>query len=311
MPATKPSRLGRGLGNLISGGVSTEEIAKPVQKDQENGSEFQTLPLAHIQPNRFQPRNNFDDAQIDELVASIVSEGLLQPISVRKATDGKFEIIAGERRFRACKKLNKETIPVRILEVDDIASAALALIENLQRTDLNPVEEARGYQTLMKEFGLTQEKVAQRVGRSRAYIANALRLLQLEESLQHFLITGELSVGHAKVLLGLPAENDRKDLAEKIVSERLSVREAENEVRQIKGEDLAQAAKNASSPRTTTANRPPPPEVEHFQNSLGQKLSTSVSLKHTHSNRGSIVIDYRNMYELQRIMETLGVPAIG
>ena len=311
MPATKSSRLGRGLGNLISSGVSTEEKAKPVQKVQENGSEYQTLPLANIQPNRFQPRDNFDDAQIDELVASIQSEGLLQPISVRKSTDGNFEIIAGERRYRACKKLNKETIPVRVLEVDDIASAALALIENLQRTDLNPVEEARGYQTLMKEFGLTQEKVAQRVGRSRAYIANALRLLQLEGTLQNFLITGELSVGHAKVLLGLPAENDRKELAEKIVSEGLSVRESENEVRQLKGEDLAQAAKNASSPRTTTANLPPPPEVEHFQNSLGQKLSTHVSLKHTHSNRGSIVIDYRNMYELQRIMETLGVTAIG
>ena len=311
MPSTKSSRLGRGLGNLISSGVPTQDKTKPVQELQANGAEYQTLPLGQILPNRFQPRDNFNDAQIDELVASIESEGLLQPISVRKATDGKFEIIAGERRYRACKKLQKETIPVRVLEVDDIASAALALIENLQRTDLNPVEEARGYQTLMKEFGLTQEKVAQRVGRSRAYIANALRLLQLEESLQHFLITGELSVGHAKVLLGLPLEKDRKDLADKIVSERLSVRESEKEVRQRKGEDLAQAAKNASSPRTTTANLPPPPEVEHFQNTLGAKLSTPVSLKHTHSNRGSIVIDYRNMYELQRIMETLGVAAIG
>jgi ParB family chromosome partitioning protein len=247
MPATKSSRLGRGLGNLISSGVSISERPKEIAKE-EISSEYQTLPLNKIQPNRFQPRDSFDDAQIDELVSSIESEGLLQPITVRKAADGNFEIIAGERRFRACKKLNKDSIPVRVLEVDDSSSAALALIENLQRTDLNPVEESRGYQTLMKEFGLTQEKVALRVGRSRAYIANSLRLLQLDNLVLNFLISGELSVGHAKVLLGLPEEILRHELAQKIVSNGLSVREAEAEVRLLKGKEVAQAAKNISSP---------------------------------------------------------------
>ncbi len=267
MPATKSSRLGRGLGNLISSGVSSTEKPKETIKE-ESSSEYQTLPLGKIQPNRFQPRDSFDESQIDELVASIQAEGLLQPITVRKAPKGNFEIIAGERRFRACQKLKKESIPARVLEVDDSSSAALALIENLQRTDLNPVEESRGYQTLMKEFGLTQEKVAQRVGRSRTYIANALRLLQLDDIVLNFLISGELSVGHAKV---------------------------------------PQAAKNISSPRTTTANLPTPPEVEHYQSSLSDKLSTPVSVKHNHSNRGTIVIDYRNLYELHRIMDSLGV----
>ena len=309
MPATKPNRLGRGLGNLISSGISTSVKHAELQSES-NQSEYQNIPLDKIQPNRFQPRNSFDETQIDELVSSIQSEGLLQPITVRKANDGKFEIIAGERRFRACQKLNKESIPVRVLEVDDSSSAALALIENLQRTDLNPVEESRGYQTLMKEFGLTQEKVAQRVGRSRAYIANSLRLLQLDESALSLLISGELSVGHAKVLLGVPSDADRIELAEKIVSEGLSVRDSEKEVRLLKGEEIAQAAKNISSPRTTTANLPPPPEVEHYQNSLADKLSTPVSVKHNHSNRGAIVIDYRNLYELHRIMESLGVSPV-
>ena len=306
MPATKSSRLGRGLGNLISSGVSISERPKEIPKE-ENCSEYQTLPLSKIQPNRFQPRESFDNDQIDELVSSIESEGLLQPITVRKVADGNFEIIAGERRFRACKKLNKDSIPVRVLEVDDSSSAALALIENLQRTDLNPVEESRGYQTLMKEFGLTQEKVAQRVGRSRAYIANSLRLLQLDNLVLNFLISGELSVGHAKVLLGLPEEILRHELAQKIVTNGLSVREAEAEVRLLTGKEVAQAAKNISSPRTTTANLPPPPEVEHYQSSLSDKLSTPVSVKHNHSNRGTIVIDYRNLYELHRIMDSLGV----
>jgi ParB family chromosome partitioning protein len=306
MQATKPSRLGRGLGNLISGGV-TPSPKPQAQPSGDSGGEYTTLPLDKIQPNRFQPREHFDDDRIGELVASIESEGLLQPISVRKTQDGNYEIIAGERRFRACQKLQKATIPARILQVDDSSSAALALIENLQRTDLNPIEEANGYQTLMSGFGLTQEKVSKRVGRSRAYVANSLRLLQLAPSLQEYLAAGQITVGHAKVLLGLTDEAARQVLADNIVEEGLSVREAENQVREMKGGELSQAAKNIGSPRTTTGNLPPPPEVLHFQDSLGDKLSTPVALKHSHSNRGSIVIDYRNLYELHRIMEVLGI----
>ena len=304
MPATKPSRLGRGLGNLISSGVST--ASKPQPHEGGGQKEYTTLPLDKIQPNRFQPRDHFDDTQIGELVASIESEGLLQPISVRQTTEGKYEIIAGERRFRACQQLKKDSIPARILEVDDSSSAALALIENLQRTDLNPVEEAKGYQTLMAEFKLTQEKVSKRVGRSRTYVANALRLLQLDSSLQTALANSELSVGHAKVLLGLPDEAERQSLATTIIHEGLSVREAENRVRILKGGEVAQAARSIPQNQTTTA-APRPPQVGLFETSLSQKLQAPVSFKHGTSDRGRIVIDYKDMADLERVMVALGV----
>ena len=176
--------------------------------------------------------------------------------------DGQFELVAGERRFRAMRKLKKRSITARILKISDLSSAALSLIENLQRADLNPVEEARGYETLMREFGLTQEKASTRVGKSRAYVANALRLLHLDPSIQDLLASGKLSVGHAKALLGLTSDSERNSLAKRIVAE-LGVRDAENEVKILKGEDLQFAARVAVPAESTSAYPKPQAVVQH------------------------------------------------
>ena len=329
MATTQSKRLGRGLGSLISGGVQASQGKQPSRSSKNPaapkpsgnarngskakgsapdngtvpGSEFMEIAVGQIVPNPFQPRKYFDEAEIADLVASIKSEGLLQPIVVREV-DGKYELIAGERRYRAIKKLKRAKIPARVIQVDDLASAALSLIENLQRADLNPIEEARGYETLMREFGLTQDKTATRIGKSRAYVANALRLLQLDASVQELLAGGQLSVGHAKVLLGLPSEADRRTLARRIVDEGMSVRDAEDQVRLIKGEALPLAARVATPSESASALLKPT-AVARFEKSLGDKLAASVEFKHGAGDRGRIVIDYKDMADLDRIMATL------
>ena len=322
MATAQKNRLGRGLGSLISGGVKpapARNAAAPVSNGNgrnsngRNGTqgstksanrEFQEIAVSKVGSSPFQPREKFDESEIAGLVASIKSDGLLQPIVVRDV-DGKYELIAGERRLRAFKKLKKARIPARILKVDDLSAAALSLIENLQRTDLNPVEESRGYESLMREFGLTQEKVSNRVGKSRTYVANALRLLQLDGTIQGFLASGDLSVGHAKVLLGLVSETDRLSLARRIVSEGLSVRDAEKEVRVLKGEEPA-AVRSTSSSEAAKAI-PKPVEVARFEKALGDKLAAGVSFKHGTGDCGRIMIDYRGLEDLERIMGALGV----
>jgi len=323
MATAQKNRLGRGLGSLISGGVKTAPARKAAapasngngrSSNGRNGAqgspksvnrEFQEIAVSKVVPSPFQPREKFDESEIADLIASIKSDGLLQPIVVREV-DGKYELIAGERRFRAVKKLKKTRIPACILKVDDLSSAALSLIENLQRTDLNPVEESRGYESLMREFGLTQEKVSNRVGKSRAYVANALRLLQLDGKIQGFLASGDLSVGHAKVLLGLASETDRLSLARRIVSEGLSVRDAEKEVRVLKGEAPVSTVRSTASSEAATA-MPKPVEVARFEKALGDKLAAGVSFKHGTGDCGRIMIDYRGLEDLERIMGTLGV----
>jgi len=329
MAATQKNRLGRGLGSLISGGVQTAprkkassngngrngngRAHKPITNSRngnngvvpEDNGEFQEIPASKVVPNPYQPRKNFDDSEIADLVASIRAEGLLQPILVREV-DGKYQLIAGERRFRAIKKLKKSRISARIIKADDQSSAALSLVENLQRTNLNPMEESRGYNCLMQEFGLTQEKVSGRIGKSRTYVANSLRLLQLDGEIQGFLASATLSVGHAKVLLGLPLEADRLTLAKRIVDEGLSVRAAEAEVRILKGEESAIAARIATPAESATAI-PKPAQVVRFEKALGEKLAAGVSFKHGSADRGRIMIDYRGLEDLERIMGALGV----
>ncbi len=336
--AVQQSRLGRGLGSLISGGVENgsggktstngtggngrngngRASAKPGSGLGTNGRngknavaenignpEFQEIPVKGVVSSPYQAREQFDGAGIDDLVASIRSGGLLQPIVVREV-DGHYELIAGERRLRAMKKLKKNRIAARVLEVDDLSSAALSLVENLQRTDLNPVEESHGYETLMNEFGLTQEKAAKQVGKSRAYVANALRLLQLDIKIQKMLASGELSVGHAKVLLGLSGEGDRLQLAKRILDEGLSVRDAETQVRILKGEDPPGSARVAGSVESSVAILKPA-AVVRYEKALGGKLAAGVVLKHSAGDRGRIMIDYRSLEDLKRIMGALGV----
>ena len=209
--------LGRGLGALL--GDSFEESTEK--------SPYQLLPLHKIEPNRSQPRQDFDEEELEALAESIRTHGVIQPLTVRQLDSGYYQIIAGERRWRAARMAGLSEIPAVIIEADDKKSMELALIENLQRQDLNPIEEALGYESLMQDYGMTQEETAQRVGKSRSTVANALRLLNLCPEVLEKVRSGDLSAGHARAVLSLKSEKQQKEAAQKIIALGLSVRQAE------------------------------------------------------------------------------------
>jgi ParB family chromosome partitioning protein len=215
--------LGKGLGALLG-----EESTKP---NQERGVTM--IPISHIEPNVSQPRRIFDDQALNELSESIRLHGILQPLAVRRLSTGYFQIIAGERRWRASKLAGLTELPVIILEADDRRTMELSLIENLQREDLNPIEEAEGFRSLIEEFGLKQEEAASRVGRSRSALANTLRLLTLPDDIKSLVSKGELSEGHARALLQLPTKKSMSDAAARIIEKALSVRETEAYIKKL------------------------------------------------------------------------------
>lgn len=316
--AKRKTGLGRGLGSLISGGVSKPDASKsasaavsegaaktrdekvPASGETPPSSGFIELAIHAIEPNPFQPRRDFDESHLSELAESIRSEGLLQPIVVRKTGDN-FQLIAGERRWRACQQLKLKTIPVRVVEASDASSATLSLIENLQREGLNPIEEALGYASLLRDFDLTQEQVGERVGKGRATVANALRLLQLEKEIQGFLRKGHLSTGHAKVLLGVEDSAQRTLLARRVVEEGSSVRDTERFARIIK-ETRGQPAKNSGKSRPAGEEA----AIKELQDKITKRFKTRASIKHG-AKRGRIVIEYFGNDDLTRILEEMGV----
>lgn len=322
--AQPKSRLGRGLGNLISGGVthsaapkkttdakpqtpakkkSAAKTASPTpaaDETSDNGFTLIEVDVSKVVTSPYQPRREFRQEQILELANSIRAEGLLQPIVVRKK-DKMFELIAGERRLRAFQFLKIRKVPARIIKASDASSAALALIENLQREGLNPIEEALGYSSLIQDFDLTQEAVAERVGKGRATVANALRLLGLDGKLQGYLARGMLSTGHAKVLLGLPEAAHRELLAQKIIENAMSVREAEREVKRIK--DGKSIRKQGDSGGTSGAESS---AILNLERTLTSEFNTPVSLKHS-AKKGKLIIEYHGNDDLQRILDKMGV----
>lgn len=232
--ATKQRGLGKGLGALIddfSAAPASDTITK--------------LPLQKVEPNPNQPRKSFDEEELQALAESIAEHGILQPLAVRTLDGGFYQIIAGERRWRAARMAGLEEVPVVVLEADDRTVMELALIENLQRQDLNPMEEAEGYRVLMEEYGLTQEQAAARVGKSRPAVTNALRLLALPEEVREMVEAGTLSAGHARAVLSLPNERLQKAAAQKIIALRLSVRQAEAMCKRMAAEEKPQKAKPA------------------------------------------------------------------
>jgi ParB family chromosome partitioning protein len=304
--ATPPKKsLGRGLGSLIGGGVKPAQSAAapaavpaapasaPVAAPIAPGLLLQELPLTSIVPNPRQPRRDFDDAQVKELADSIRSEGLMQPIVVRKVKDG-YELIAGERRFRAFKLIGQKTITARIIDASDASSAVLALIENLQRADLNPIDEALGFASLMRDFNLTQDAVAERLGKPRATIANSVRLLALDNDLQGFLRKGQLSAGHAKALLGIENAAHRMLVARLVIEKGLSVRATEAEVKKLA------ATKKTERKQTVQA------VVADVQKRLASHFATPVSVVRKGS-KGSISIPFSSDDELARLLEKIGV----
>lgn len=304
--AAQKSRLGRGLGALISSGTAApkpaptpaagSEAVKPSAPTSELLNGYREIPVEAVQPNPYQPRREIDSEPLSDLVESIRSEGLLQPIVVRPVGDG-FQLIAGERRWRAFQQLKLKTIPARVMTSSDASAAALALIENLQRESLNPIDEAHGYASLIRDFDLTQETAAQRVGKGRATVANALRLLGLETEIQGYLGKGLLSVGHAKVLLGVENPGERQLLARRCLEEGLSVRALEELIR--RGVRGASGRKRRMPASEATA-------ITDIEKRLTSHFGARVSLRHS-PKRGRIMIEYRGNDDLQRILDKLGV----
>jgi ParB family chromosome partitioning protein len=264
-------------------------------------SALRELPLNQIKPNPHQPRAGFDEEALASLTASISELGILQPILVRRVGDEAFELVAGERRWRAAKRAGLHSIPALVREVDEVLSLEQALVENLHREDLNALEEAAAYQQLIEDFGLTQDEVARRVGRSRSAVANTLRLFQLPPSIQKLVADARLSAGHARALLGTPDRAFQESLARRIVSDALSVREVEEAVRQRNELGDPAPPRAARAGRSSKLREPGLLELEQL---LAEHLATRVQIA-MGAHRGKLVIEFANLEDLERIYRAM------
>ena len=288
MASNKDRGLGRGLSALLG---------DDALQSQEGGS--LSLPISEVQPGLKQPRKRFDVESLADLADSIRTHGIIQPLTVRRLSSGYYQIIAGERRWRAAKLAGLREVPAVIIEADDRTVMELALIENLQREDLNPVEEAAGYQVLLDEYGLTQEEVAQRVGKSRPAVTNALRLLALPDAVRQLLEEGKLSAGHARAILAAPTGDLQKKLAQKVVHDGLSVRQTE-----------ALAKRLATRQEEAEEELQPSPEPDYsiYLRSAEKDLSDRFGRKVTivsGKKKGKIELEYYNTEDLNLLLETL------
>lgn len=293
----KKTRLGRGLGALL--GEYLPEEAGPT----DNG--YRVVPVSRIAPNPLQPRREFTEEQLAELEASIRENGLLQPLVVRPASAGapegsEWELVAGERRWRAVRRLAWSEVPVVIREMDDRTLLLLAIVENVQRADLSPLEEAEGYRRLIDEFGLTQQDVADGVGKERSTVANLLRLLQLPATVQRLVSSGALSMGHARAILGLGDERRMADLARRVVDEGLSVRVVEAEVRRAR---VKPAPADPSPPPAPLSGDP---HLRHLESELQRRLGTAARIQPGRRGQaGRIEIPFYGPDDFDRLMELL------
>ncbi len=293
----KPA-LGKGLGALISAQPAGAGLPRPPALAQPApGDVVNRVGLEQIVPSPLQPRKEFVQEQLAELMASIKEHGIIQPLIVRRV-DGKLELIAGERRFRASRELGLKEVPVIVREASDKDVLEMALIENLQREDLNPIEEARAYERLAKDFSMRQEDIAQRVGKNRATVANTMRLLDLITPVQHLLSTGKLSTGHAKVLLTLKDAVHQERAADEIVRKSLTVRAAEK---------LAGSILNPPAPKPVLGDNEVNRAIESVEQRVMHHLTTNVSVKHG-EKKGHIEIDYYGVDDLNRLLALMGVP---
>ncbi|MGX5217259.1 MULTISPECIES: ParB/RepB/Spo0J family partition protein [Pseudomonas] len=285
--AAKKRGLGRGLDALL-GGTSVDALQEEAAKV--DSSELQYLPLDLVQRGKYQPRRDMDPAALEELAQSIKSHGVMQPIVVRPVDQGRFEIVAGERRWRASQQAGLDTIPAMVRELADEAAIAMALIENIQREDLNPIEEAMALQRLQQEFQLTQQQVAEAVGKSRVTITNLLRLIALPEEIKTLLSHGDLEMGHARALLGLPAEQQVEG-ARHVVARGLTVRQTEALVRQwLSHKEEPKAVAKVD------------PDISRLEQRLAERLGSPVQIKHGQKGKGQLVIRYSSLDELQGVL---------
>ena len=293
-------KLGKGLGALLSSGsaqnMSSLFSNSPSYSDKDfsltNEGELKHIPLDLIQRGKYQPRADFDEAALEELASSIKSQGLMQPIVIRPIGPKKYEIIAGERRWRAAQIAGLDSIPAVIRMVSDEAAIAMSLIENIQREDLNPIEEALALKRLQDEFKLTQQEVADAVGRSRTAVTNLMRLVGLHIDVQKMLQTGLLEMGHARTLLTLP-EIKQVDFARNVANKGLSVRQTEELVRKAK------------SPKEVVSERSIDPNIKNLEESLGEKLGAKVLIEHKTNGKGRLIVSYNSLDELDGILAHL------
>ena len=288
MAAAKKRGLGRGLDALLGTGVESDN-AKPNVLEQEG--ELRTLPIHHIQPGKYQPRRHWNDEALDELAASIKAQGLIQPVVVRSIGPNSYELIAGERRWRAAQRAQLSELPALVKDVPEIAVPAMALIENIQRQDLTPLEEADALKRLIDDFDLTHQQAADAVGRSRASVSNMLRLTEMPESIKRLLDEGKLEMGHARCLLTLP-ERDAERLALEAARNGWSVRELEEAARRAQ-----------TAPKGKAKNAPArDPNIADLERQLGERFATRVELAHGRGGRGKLVIHYHSNDELEGIL---------
>lgn len=293
MSTEKPRRLGRGLDALIPGAslsTSTSVATAPA-------GDYQRLPLTNIRPNPYQPRREFDESELSELQASLKSSGLLQPITVRRAGDG-YELISGERRLRAAARLGWSEIPAIIRDVDDRTLLTLALVENLQRADLNAVDEARGYRRLSEEFGFTHAQIAEAIGKDRTSITSLLRILQLPAAVLEIVEKGRLSAGHARALVSLEDERRALALANEAVARQLSVRELERRVRDL------QQPPGPKRPQAPAPSAPSgSPVLRQMEDELRRRLQTDVRIRLSGPEKGTIEAAFYSADDLERVLD--------
>ena len=278
----KNKGLGKGLSALLGDNNDSNEKIVEIKN-------FKTdkTPIHQLVPNQFQPRKNFEKKQLEELAASIKSRGIIQPIAVRKISDDKYEIIAGERRWRAAQLASIHEVPTVLLDADDELAAEFAVLENVQREGLNSLEEANGYQTLIDKFNYTQDKIAEMIGKSRVYIANTLRLKRLPNEIQDMIINGLLTPGHARSLIDV---NNNVELANEIINKNLSVRQAE-----------LLSKKNASFSKKIKI-RNIDPNIKDLENSLEQKTGMKVIIDNKKNNKGKITFEYKDLDQLNQLV---------
>ena len=274
-------KIKKGLGRGLSSLIGETKVQQQTNR----------LPLSDIIPNKFQPRKNFDEENLEDLTNSIKERGVIQPIIVRKSNseNSKFELIAGERRWLAARKAGLHDIPVVVTEVDDLKSLEFAIVENVQRHDLNPLEEAQGYKRLIDEFSYDQEKVSKFIGKSRSYITNSLRLLNLPQNVLQLVESKKITAGHAKILVGL---ENASFIANKIVEKKLSVRQAENFVKLFKK-------------KTTSLKFSKDPNIKNLEQIISEKTGLNVLIKNNHKNKGSITFSYHDMDQLNKIIDII------
>ena len=275
------SKIKKGLGRGLSSLIGETKVETKTNK----------LSLSDIVPNKFQPRKNFDEENLHDLTNSIKERGIIQPIIVRKSNqeNSKFEIIAGERRWLAARRAGLHDIPVVVTEADDLKSLEFAIVENVQRHDLNPLEEAQGYKRLIDEFSYDQEKVSKFIGKSRSYITNSLRLLNLPKDVLEFVEQKKISAGHAKILVGL---DNASFIASKIIEKKLSVRQAENFVKIFRNKKVSK-------------NQYKDPNIRDLEQSIQDKIGLSVNIKNNRKNKGSITFNFNDLDQLNKIISII------